>query len=460
MVKTFFVKTFGCQMNKSDSEKIAAVLESADFIGVTEDKAQILIINTCSVRQKAEDRVWGILRKYRALQKNGQELTTVVTGCVAGKDPEKLIGKADLVLPIRQIQELPQLILDLLDQGRKIKSDVRLDQQNKSRYLKIKPRSGSKFSALVPVMDGCNNFCTYCAVPHARGREVSRPESEILAEVAALGEKGFKTVTLLGQNVNSYQNPEVSRNEPGADFARLLEKIDLLPGDFWVWFLTSHPKDMSPELIKTVAGSQKIGHYIHLPAQAGSDRILAAMNRKYSRAHYIDLIRSIRQAMPEAVISTDIIVGFPGETGSDFEETVRLFEEVKFDMAYLARYSPREKTAAAKLNDDVSESEKKRRQMVLNNIISRQSLEKNRELEGRVVPVLVEKKVCRGGRDYYLGKTKEYKTVRFAGGPGLVGQIKSIKVTKGLDWGLAGEPAGSTNGELTRSRKKFSRSRG
>lgn len=412
----YFIYTFGCQMNKSDSERIAGFLENRGFLRAQEmQKSDLVILNTCSVRQSAEERVFGLIAN---LKKLASPPKIAVTGCLsASKNQERLKNQVDLVFKINE----PEKIL-----GSKKSFDP---------FFKITPRYESSHHAYVPIMTGCDNFCTYCVVPYTRGREKSKPSLEILEEIKNLVKKGYKAITLVGQNVNSYGRGLSEK----IDFPKLLQKIEKIKGDFWLWFVTSHPKDMREELIKTIARSKRICHYVHLPCQAGSDEILKRMNRGYSREKYLKLIQKIKKAMPDASISTDVIVGFPGETRNQFQETAFLFKKVKFDMAYIARYSPRQETAAFQLKDDVPCQEKIRRQRVLDKLLRKFAYENNKKMIGKTLEVLIESEK----KGALFGKTKTFKTVKLNTGKQtknqrLIGKILLVKIKKASDFCLEG----------------------
>ncbi len=325
----YFIATYGCQANYADSERIARRLENEGHKKTDKiEEAGIVVINACSVRQSAMDRVYAKINRYKNKK-------IILAGCVLPADKKKLKNK---------INELWH-------------PDEYFNSPDAS------PLYADKSKAYVPIMTGCNNFCTYCAVPYTRGREKSRPANEIIKEIKNLIAKDYKEILLLGQNVNSYQGK--------LNFPRLLKAINDLPGNFKINFLTSHPKDMSDELIKTLAECEKVSKEIHLPLQSGDNAILKKMNRKYTVGYYKNLVKKIRKYIPSAKISTDIIVGFPSETKKQFENTAKAMKEMKFVNAYVARYSPRPGTAAAKLKNDVPISEKKRRWKILNKIIKK-----------------------------------------------------------------------------------------
>jgi tRNA-2-methylthio-N6-dimethylallyladenosine synthase len=409
----YFIKTFGCQMNFSDSERMKTFFEAHKMQELPEQcsdqnalekklslvknmaKADLVVFNTCGVRQSAEDRVLGLV--YKLHHKN-PTTTIVITGCLAHRPDvqKKLSGMVDLYLPIK---DFPQIFTLLKNQknnpalNKAYTSELKIihSEQHKKEackpqndYLKIAPTYKYTDIAFVPIMTGCNNFCSYCVVPYARGREWSRPIEDIFKEIEILSKNGCKEITLLGQNVNSYsyriKNLESRIWNNNSKFLLKLpsEKItfpailDILATNFPninFRFLTSHPKDFSEELVKTIAKHQNIAKQIHLPIQAGSDKILKAMNRPYTQKHYLSLITMTKKYIPNVKFSTDVIVGFPGETETDFQETVNVFRQVKFHEAFLNKYSPRPGTAAYKMKNDIPWEEKKRREKILRNIL-------------------------------------------------------------------------------------------
>jgi tRNA-2-methylthio-N6-dimethylallyladenosine synthase len=412
-------------MNQSDAERIATYLEEYKVKPAASiDAAGLIVFVTCGVRQSAEDRVYGQINN---IKKKYSDKIVVLTGCLAHrKDVQRrLRGKVDLFC---EIKSFPEEIKKIQNTRYQI-----LDTKNSpcNDYLSIIPKYTSPYTAYIPIMTGCNNFCAYCVVPYARGREYSRPAEDILKEVKGLVKKGYKEIVLLGQNVNSYQSDKI-------DFPKLLQLIEKIPGKFWLTFLTSHPKDMSNELIETVAQSKKICEYISLPAQAGNDAVLKKMNRRYTIEHYKTLIKKIRAAykkyQPNILpsISTDIIVGFPGETKKQFESTAKLLREMKFDMAYIAQYSPRPETAAWKLKDNVSRSEKTRREKALTEILIKTALENNKKYIGKIVEALVDA----NGR----GHAHTQKHIVFSSNKKIpVGNFVKVKITKAKAFGLEGE---------------------
>ena len=411
MGKRYFIKTFGCQMNKSDSERIATVLEKIGYQPAEKlEQADLIMVNMCSVRQSAVDRIWGLAQKFTKLRNRKPNLKTVLTGCILSKDRKKFTSKFDLISNIKDLAK-----------------------------LRIIPRYSSKVTAYVPISTGCDNYCAYCVVPYVRGREICRPVDEILKEVKNLIKKGYKEIILLGQNVNSYPH-----------FPKLLQKINDIPGNFWIRFTSPHPKDTTKELIEAVAKLSKVCEHIHLPIQSGDNKILKKMNRNYTVEQYRKLIREIKKTpggrdaksfVPYS-ISTDIIVGFPGETKKQFENTAKLMRWAKFDMAYIAQYSPRPGTAAAKLKDNVSPKEKKRREKVLTAILKKTALENNKKYIGKIVEVLIIGKDRSGN---IQGRTRTFKNMRIRQTTDnkrqttKFGEFTKIKITKATIWGLEGE---------------------
>ena len=484
MIK-YHIKTFGCAMNHSDSERIATFLESRGFmLSEKIDDANLIVINTCGVRQAAENRVYSLVNNLtknniqKSKAKNLKPKTLhlapriVITGCISHrKDVQKrLKNKIDLFFSINNFHEFENWTFENCLEIRNSKLEIPIqnnipDKENIA-YFSINPKHTNSFEAFVPIMTGCDNFCSYCVVPYARGREVSRPADEIVTEVRDLVSKGYKMITLLGQNVNSYKsqvhkvykvrNVNKERIEE-INFTKLLKKINTIPGKFWVTFVSSHPKDMSDELIETIAKCKKICEWVHLPVQAGNDEILKRMNRKYTQAHYLKLIKKIRNAFAKIRgplvpigVSTDIIVGFPGETRIQFADSAKVMEEAKYDMVYFGQFSPRPGTAAWDMKDNVSKKEKERREKVLNEILKKTALANNRKYVGKVIEVLVEKHVItKAGllgsqspalRSHaYFGKTRTMKNIKILSQKKiLVGSFVKVAVTKANVWNLEG----------------------
>ena len=427
--KKYNIITLGCQMNTSDSERLSAWLKKSGFINEPDfKKADVVVFNTCGIRQTAEDRVYGLVNqvnKFNPLAK------IVISGCLSKRQDVKkrLIGRADIFLPINELIKLPG-ILD----GDEYNPSLSLDEvriKNGEKYLDIKPDHNNKFSACVPIGNGCNNFCSYCVVPYARGREVYRSASDIIKEVNDLIVKGYKEITLLAQNVNSY-------NDEKYDFPKLLKQLIKIPGKFWLRFSSSHPKDMSDDLIKVLGSSNKVCHHLHVAVQSGDDKILERMNRKYTVKHFENLIKKVRASKKGIAVTTDVIVGFPGETKAQFINTVKLFERQKFTMAYISKYSPRPGTVSSKMKDSVSSDEKKRREQVLTLILRATALKDSKKYLGKKIEVLIDGVNKRGK---YYGKTSTYKTVLINAEKNdkLIGNFAFAKINSISDFGLEGE---------------------
>lgn len=406
----YHITTFGCQMNHSDSERIAAILNCMNYEPASsQNEADLIIINSCSVRQSAIDRIYGQLRNLSSRQK------TILTGCVLPKEKEQFKDKFNFIMNIKDLVNLPDFI------EHRIPDKI-------TDYLDIVPKYQNTFSAYVPIMTGCNNFCTYCAVPYTRGREISRPAEEIINEVKNLVKKNYKEIWLLGQSVNSYRDQEIS-------FPKLLRMINDIPGNFWIRFTSPHPKDFSDDLIDALVEYKKVTEYINLPVQAGDNKVLKRMNRPYTVEHYKNLVQKIREKNPDIAISTDVIVGFSGESKEQFQNTVKLFEDIKYDMAYISQYSPRPGTAASRLKDDVPKNEKAKRDNILTDVLRKTALEQNQKYLNQTIDVLIDKE----RKDSYLGKTRTYKTVKILKTQSnLIGQFVKVKITEAGSWGLTG----------------------
>lgn len=427
---SYFIKTFGCQMNISDSERIASFLEDKGYkkSALSISEASLVIFNTCGVRQAAENRVYSLIHN---LQKTDKKVRIILTGCLANrKDVQRrLKDKVDLFCEIKNFPEKFQETLDA-----SYLSDSLNTQCSSENYLNITPKYINNFSASIPIMTGCNNFCSYCVVPYARGREVSRPAQEIIAEIKTLLKNNCKQITLLGQNVNSYDDGKIN-------FPQLLKKINSIPGKFWIQFVSSHPKDMSDELIETIAKSKKVCELVHLPIQSGSDEIIAKMNRKYTAKHYLNLARKIRSAFKEHkpgilfALTSDIIVGFPGETKKQFLCSADIMQKAKYDMVFFGQYSPRPGTVAWKMKDNVSKAEKVKREQFLNEILKKTTFANNKKYLNTVQEVLIEKEKDK----VYFGKTRTGKNVKIISlKKDLIGKFVKIKITQANIWNLEG----------------------
>ena len=455
--------TLGCQMNKNDSERIDAILAGVGF-SATEDReeADLILVNTCSVRQSAEDRVFGFLREFEALREKRPELIVGVTGCLPGRDRDGSIRKkmktADLYFPTADVVNLPRWIAEL-------RPELVNGASTAEDYLKVIPERRTFRQGFVTIQTGCNKFCTYCVVPFARGLEKNRPVSDILDEVRDLAAHGCVEVTLLGQTVNSYRAPDPSQFSPGnpyADhFAALLWEVNQVPGISRLHFPAPHPLHMHDEVIDAMALPAHL-NYIHLPVQCGDDEVLRRMNRRYTAAQFLDVVRRLRARIPGIAIGTDIIVGFCGESREQYLKTAELYEEVRFDISYTARYSTRSGTAAWRaFRDDVDRDEKKWRWQHLQEVQERIVHEKNQAYVGKTVSVLVERHEEPVATDEMLalpnilnhlntlpgtcfGNSREMKLVRFPGGKELVGQIVDVKIEKAEKWILDGSKLSSS----------------
>jgi tRNA-2-methylthio-N6-dimethylallyladenosine synthase len=418
MDKKYFIITYGCQMNYSDSERVAGVLENIGYKQTLKiDKADLIVVNMCSIRQSAVDRVYGLRQKFNKFKISNPKLITILTGCILKKDKRKFSEYFDFILDIK----------DLPNWSKILNSKYKIP--NTKCYLNIEPKYPLSKIAYIPISNGCNNFCAYCVVPHVRGPLVHRPVKDIVKEVRYLIKNNYKEIWLLGQNVNNYESQILKIN-----FPKLLEMINNIPGDFWIRFTSSNPKDFSDELIDVMAKCKKITPYLNLPVQSGNNRILKKMNRKYTIQKYKGIIRKIRKKIPNIALSTDIIVGFPGETKKQFEDTAKLLEEIKFDMAYINQYSPRQETSAIKIKDNVSKKEKKERRRILNEILKQTALEKNKKHIGKTIRALpIESK-----DGFLFGKSFDYKSIKIKGSKRLLGKFIKVKITNAGPWGLKG----------------------
>jgi tRNA-2-methylthio-N6-dimethylallyladenosine synthase len=371
----YHIITYGCQMNKSDSERIASVLEDCGCKEASKiNEADLIVVNMCSVRQSAVDRVFGLAQKFSKLKIKNKKLKIILTGCILKEDRKKFEKKFDLILNIKDLPNWPRIF------GKETNDLIQPWQNHRLScdYLNIQPKYQNKSLAFIPISNGCNNFCSYCVVPFVRGPLVCRDYKKILAEVKNVIKRGVKEIWLLGQNVNCYRVKSKIKNQKSKiiNFAKLIEMINAIPGDFKFFFTSPHPKNFSDELIETLAKCEKFGKYLNLPVQSGDNEILKRMNRNYTIEEYKSLVKKIRKKIPNIKLSTDVIVGFPGETEKQFQNTVKLFKEIKFDWAYIAKYSPRIGTVAFQFKDDVPLLEKKYREKTLRNILRSQTRQK------------------------------------------------------------------------------------
>lgn len=418
----YYIKYFGCDMNKSDAERVSSILESLKY-KKTENilDADIIIILACSVRQTAADRIYGIF-KDKKLKKTAIK---ILTGCVLKEDTKKLQKRFDIIIDITKINNLPKLISK--------KSEYNYDPKD-VKYFNIIPNHNN-YLALVPISNGCNNFCTYCAVPYTRGLEKNRSARSVINEVKGL-EKNIKQIMLLGQTVNSYINPD--KNTKIKDFGDLLETVAKLKPDCWITFISPYPTKFDDKLIKIIAKYENISHHIHIPLQSGNDRILQMMNRKYNSKQFLTIINKIYKYIPNANITSDVIVGFPTESEKDFNDTLNVLKKAKITLVYSGLYSPRVGTVSYKIyKDDISKVIKRKRDEKMTKIIAGQSLERNKKYLGNIVKVLVQSK---SKKDEYIGKMQTYETVKIKGiNDKYIGQFVDVKIEKALNWRLEGK---------------------
>ena len=437
-MKKLYIKTFGCQMNEYDSDRIADVLAAGEGVTRTDrpDDADIIVFNTCSIREKAQEKVFHELGRVRLLKQQKPDLLIGVGGCVASQEGEAIVHRApyvDLVFGPQTLHRLPQLIARRRAEGRAA-VDVSFPEIEKFDAMPAPKVEGG--TAFVSVMEGCSKFCTYCIVPFTRGDEVSRPLADVLAEVGRLTAQGVGEITLLGQNVNAYRG-EMDDGEV-ADLALLIELLAEMPAVERIRFTTSHPCEMSPRLIETFARVPKLVSHLHLPVQSGSDRVLAAMKRGYTILEYKSVVRKLRAARPDLSLSTDFIVGFPGETEADFEATMKLIDEIGFDASFSFVFSPRPGTPAADMADATPETVKLARLARLQKRVDELAATVSRAMVGSVQRVLVEG-VSKKNAAELAGRTDNNRIVNFAGNPRLIGHFVPVTVTAALPHSLRGE---------------------
>ena len=425
---------YGCQMNISDAERMEGQLRTIGYERTDAmDEADLILLNTCCVRETAEDKVYGKIGEIKHLKSQNPELILGITGCMAQKESDKLIKRAphiDFVLGTNKVHELTQVVQEIQRERGHI-VDTQLGETELPDDVPV--MRGGALSAWVPIMYGCNNFCTYCIVPYVRGRERSRLPEDVVKEVEQAVAQGYKEVTLLGQNVNSY-----GKDHQQADFADLLKMVDAVPGIRRVRFMTSHPKDLSDKVIAAIRDGEHLCEHIHLPVQYGSNRILKAMNRVYTIESYRDLVRRIHEALPEAALTTDLIVGFPGETDDDFQELLAFLKEIRYDSAYTFIYSKRSGTPAATMESQVDELVKKERLNQLMAVQNTISLEINQALQGKVLEVMVEGP-SKHDAAVWNGRTRTNKIVLFPHGEEQAGDFIQVKITQPQTWVLKGE---------------------
>lgn len=435
--KNYIIETWGCQMNEEDSEKLSGMLKSIGY-NKTEKRedADIIIFNTCAVRENAELKVFGNIGELKRLKQKNPNIIIAICGCMMQQKgmAEEVIKKfpfIDIIFGTHNAHKFPEYLNSVIVDGKSI-IEIKDKEEGIVEGLPIDRLSSVK--AFVTIMYGCNNFCTYCIVPYVRGRERSRNPEDIEKEITDLINAGYKEFTLLGQNVNSYGKDL----EPKLDFAYLLRRINKIPGVERIRFMTSHPKDLTDDVIDAIAESEKVCEQIHLPVQAGSNSMLKKMNRYYTREQYLDLVKKIKSKIPNVSLSTDIIIGFPGETEEDFNELISLIKEVEYDSAFTFLYSIRKGTPAAEMKDQVDEETKRRRFNVLVEEINKIIANKNKEYQDQIVEVLVEG-TSKNDESKLTGRTRNGKLVNFVGNIDSIGKLVNVKITKAQSFSLYGE---------------------
>ncbi len=439
MPKKLFIQTHGCQMNQYDSEKIAQVLARQDYVQTDRiDSADVLLLNTCSVRDKAEQKVYSALGSWKEFKTYREGVIIGVGGCVAQQEGENLLKRIphlDLVFGTHNIHKLPEMI-EQVESGRARPVETAFyrdpaymdDGELRTQVDGVK--------AFVTIMQGCNKVCSFCIVPHVRGREVSRPSEKILAEIESLARHGVKEIMLLGQNVNSYGKLTVGE----LSFAQLLARVDQIDGLRRIRFTTSHPQDLSPELIEAFATLGNLCEHLHLPVQSGADSVLTRMRRGYSKAEYLDRLYRLKERCPEVALSSDIIVGFPGETDAEFEATLELLRQVEYDDIYSFNYSPRPQTVSAKIYpDDVPLDVKKDRLKIVQTLQREISLAKNRQRIGGYEEVLVDG-MSKLRADQVMGRSRANRIVNLTGSATMIGEFVQVRITGATANSLLGEP--------------------
>lgn len=439
MTKKLFIRTFGCQMNEYDSDKMADVLNAAEGVVKTDnpEEADIILFNTCSVREKAQEKVFHDLGRIKHLKQANPNLVIGVGGCVASQEGDAIVARApyvDVVFGPQTLHRLPQLIAERKAKG---KAAVDVSFPEIEKFDAMPPAEVKGATAFVSIMEGCSKFCTYCIVPYTRGGEVSRPFADVLTEVADLAAHGVKEVTLLGQNVNAYRG-DMDETDEKADLALLIEYIAEVPGIERIRYTTSHPCEMSQRLIDTYAKVPKLVSHLHLPVQAGSDRVLAAMKRGYTTLEYKSVVRKLRAARPDISLSTDFIVGFPGETDADFEKTMKLIDDVEFDASFSFIYSPRPGTPALDLADETPAEVKSARLSRLQKRIDELAQVVSQSMVGSVQRVLVEG-LSKKDANEVAGRTDNNRIVNFIGNPRLINTFVDVRITAALPHSLRGE---------------------
>ncbi len=437
-----FIKTMGCQMNEYDSEKMADVLRESHGYELTDspDKADLLLVNTCSIREKAQEKVFSELGRWRALKEKNPNVKIGVGGCVASQEGEGITKRApfvDVVFGPQTLHRLPEMITDA---GKKASSVVDVSFPEIEKFDRLPEPRAEGPTAFVSVMEGCSKYCSFCVVPYTRGEEISRPFDDVIAEVASLAEQGVREVNLLGQNVNAYRGP--MHDGEIADLATLIYYVAAIDGIERIRFTTSHPVEFTDSLIQAYAEVPKLANYLHLPVQHGSDRVLAAMKRGHTILEYKQKIRKLREVRPDISLSSDFIIGFPGETDRDFEKLMNLVADIGFDQSFSFIYSARPGTPAASLADDTPLEVKKERLQILQARINQQAMEISRGMVGTTQRVLVEK-VSKKSDTQVSGRTENMRWVNFDADPSIIGEFVDVIITEALPNSLRGRLADS-----------------
>ena len=437
MKKQLFIKTFGCQMNEYDTEKIVDVMDNNESVSLVDspETADLIILNTCSIREKAEVKVYSDLGRYRKLKENNPNIRIAVGGCVASQEGENIIKKApyvDLVFGPQTLHRLPTLLRQREAEGAP-QIDINFPEIEKFDHLPVSKFKGP--SATVSIMEGCSKYCSFCVVPYTRGEEISRPLNDILKEIIELTQTGVKEIVLLGQNVNAYRG--LISNETICDFSMLLEYIAEIEEIQRIRFTTSHPNEMTEDLIACFNKIDKLSKQFHLPIQSGSDRVLSSMKRNYTVLEYKSIIRKLKKACPDISITSDFIIGFPNETKDEFEQTKKLMKEINFDYSFSFLYSPRPGTPAAFIKDNITQQEKERRLKEFQKINVTQGKVHTLKMIGTTQRILIDQPSKRK-EGVYLGKTDNNRVVEIQGGPELLNKFVTIKITDITEKNLEG----------------------
>ena len=437
-MKKVFIRTFGCQMNEYDSEKMLAVLEE-EHGGIEQvaepNDADIILFNTCSVREKAQEKVFSDLGRVKPLKEKNPKLIIGVAGCVASQEGENIVKRApyvDVVFGPQTLHRLPKMIADKETSGY---AQVDISFPEIEKFDHLPPARVEGGSAFISIMEGCSKYCSFCVVPYTRGEEFSRPLNDVLTEIAGLAQQGVKEINLLGQNVNAYRG----EMDDGCicDFATLLRIVHEIPGIERLRFTTSHPREFTDAIIECYRDLPKLVSHLHLPIQSGSDRVLSAMKRGYTALEYKSIIRKLRAIRPDLCLSSDFIVGFPGETEREFEQTLKLVKDIAFDLSFVFIYSPRPGTPAANLPDDTPHEEKVRRLEALNEVIEAETARINQTMLGTVQRCLVEG-ISKKDPDQLQARTANNRVVNFTGSPNLINQMVDLEITEAFTFSLRG----------------------